>query len=61
MVARGSSYHFPIFCLIMMRVEAEDQELGCSISLFSYFLLEGGCCMGQDPQASVASWMGPSQ
>jgi hypothetical protein len=42
MVARGSSYHSPIFCLIMMRVGAEDQELGWSISLFSWFLLSGG-------------------
>jgi hypothetical protein len=25
---RGSSHHSPIFCLIMMKVGAEDQELG---------------------------------
>jgi hypothetical protein len=28
MVVRGIFYHSPIFCLIMMRVGAEDQELG---------------------------------
>jgi hypothetical protein len=28
MVARGSSYHSPIFCLIMMKVGAEDHKLG---------------------------------
>jgi hypothetical protein len=32
-------YHSPIFSLIMMRVGAEDQELGQSIGLFSCFLL----------------------
>jgi hypothetical protein len=32
-------YHGPIFSLIMMRVGAEDQELGQSIGLFSFFLL----------------------
>jgi hypothetical protein len=34
-------YHHPIFSLIMMRVGAEDQELGQSISLFSCSLLAG--------------------
>jgi hypothetical protein len=32
----------PFFCLIMMRLGAEDQELGQSIGLFSGFLLAGG-------------------
>jgi hypothetical protein len=35
-------YHSPIFSLIMMRVGAEDQELGRSIDLFNCFLLAGG-------------------
>jgi hypothetical protein len=47
MVARGSFYHFLIFCLIMMRVVAEDQELGWSIGLFSCFLLAGGIVWGR--------------
>jgi hypothetical protein len=34
-------YHSPVFSLIMMRVGAEDQELGQSLSLFSCFLLAG--------------------
>jgi hypothetical protein len=34
-------YHSPIFSLIMMRIGAEDQELGRSIGLFSCFLLAG--------------------
>jgi hypothetical protein len=44
---RGSSQHSPIFCLIMMRVGAEDQELGWNISLFSHFLLSGGIVWGR--------------
>jgi hypothetical protein len=40
----------------MMRVGAEDKELGQSIGLFSCFLLAGGHCMGQDPQAPVSWW-----
>jgi hypothetical protein len=40
-------YHSPIFSLIMMRVGAEDQELGQSISLFSCFLLSGGIVWGR--------------
>jgi hypothetical protein len=44
---RGSSYHSPIFCLIMMKVRAEDQELGQSISLVSCFLLTGGVIWGR--------------
>jgi hypothetical protein len=47
MVARGSSYHSPIFCLIMMRVGAEDQELERSIGLFSCFLLAGCVIWGR--------------
>jgi hypothetical protein len=35
-------YHSPIFSLIMMKIGAEDQKLGRSISLFSCFLLAGG-------------------
>jgi hypothetical protein len=35
-------YHSPIFSLIMMRIGAEDQELGQSIHLLSCFLLAGG-------------------
>jgi hypothetical protein len=34
-------YHSPNFSLIMMKVGAEDQELGQSIGLFSCFLLAG--------------------
>jgi hypothetical protein len=40
-------YHFPIFSLIMMRVGAEDQELGQSIGLFSCFLLTGAVVWGR--------------
>jgi hypothetical protein len=40
-------YHSPIFSLIMMRVGAEDQELGRSIDLFSCFLLAGGIVWGR--------------
>jgi hypothetical protein len=40
-------YHSPIFSLIMMRVGAEDQELGQSICLFSCFLLAGGIVWGR--------------
>jgi hypothetical protein len=47
MLARGSSYHSPTFCLIMMRVGAEDQELGWSIGLFSCFLLAGVVVWGR--------------
>jgi hypothetical protein len=35
-------YHSPVFSLIMMKVGAEDQELGLSIGLFRCFLLAGG-------------------
>jgi hypothetical protein len=37
----------PFFCLIMMRVGAEDQELGQSIGLFSCFLLAGVVVWGR--------------
>jgi hypothetical protein len=40
-------YHSPIFSLIMMRVGAEDQELGRSINLFNCFLLAGGIVWGE--------------
>jgi hypothetical protein len=40
-------YHSPIFSLIMMRVGAEDQELGRSIDLFNCFLLAGGIVWGR--------------
>jgi hypothetical protein len=40
-------YHSPIFSLIMMRVGAEDQELGRSIDLFNCFLLAGGVVWGR--------------
>jgi hypothetical protein len=40
-------YHSPIFSLIMMRVGAEDQELGQSIDLFNCFLLAGGVVWGR--------------
>jgi hypothetical protein len=40
-------YHSPIFSLMMMRVGAEDQELGPSIGLFSCFLLAGGVVWGR--------------
>jgi hypothetical protein len=43
---RRGSYHSPIFCLTMMKVGAEDQELGQSICLFSCFLLAGGIVWG---------------
>jgi hypothetical protein len=39
-------YHSPIFSLIMMRVGAEDQELGRNIDLFNCFLLAGGVVWG---------------
>jgi hypothetical protein len=34
--------HSPIFSLIIMKIGAEDQELGQSIDLFNCFLLAGG-------------------
>jgi hypothetical protein len=40
-------YRSPVFSLIMMRVGAEDQELGQSISLFSCFLLAGAVVWGK--------------
>jgi hypothetical protein len=40
-------YHSPIFSLLMMRVRAEDQELGQSIGLFSCFLLAGVAVWGR--------------
>jgi hypothetical protein len=40
-------YHSPIFSLIMMRVGAEDQELGRSIDLFKCFLLAGDVVWGR--------------
>jgi hypothetical protein len=40
-------YRSPIFSLIMMRVGAEDQELGQSIGLFNCFLLAGGVVWGR--------------
>jgi hypothetical protein len=35
----------------MMKIGAEDQELGQSIGLFNCFLVAGGVCVGQDPQS----------
>jgi hypothetical protein len=40
-------YHSAIFSLIMMRVGAEDQELGQNIGLFSCFLVAGGVVWGR--------------
>jgi hypothetical protein len=47
MAANLLFYHSPIFSLTMMRVGAEDQELGQSIGLFSYFLLAGDIVWGR--------------
>jgi hypothetical protein len=41
---RGSSYHSPMFCLIMMKVGAEDQELGQSIGLLAASCWQGALC-----------------
>jgi hypothetical protein len=60
-------YRSSIFSLIMMRVEAEDQELGGSISLVSCFLLTGDIvwgrilrllCPGGGPQSSTLDGFG---
>jgi hypothetical protein len=60
-------YHSPIFSLIMMRIGAEDQELGRSIRLFGYFLLAGGAewgrilrllCPGGGPHSSPLDGFG---
>jgi uncharacterized membrane protein len=40
-------YHSHIFSLIIMKVGAEDQELGQSIILFRCFLLAGGIVWGR--------------
>jgi hypothetical protein len=46
-MATLSFYHSSIFSLIMMRIGAEDQELGRSIDLFNCFLLAGGVVWGR--------------
>jgi hypothetical protein len=40
-------YHSPIFSLIMMRVGAEDQELGQSNGLLAAFFWQGGIVWGK--------------
>jgi hypothetical protein len=54
MVARGSSYHSPIFCFLKREGEEKGWVLGCSLILW-LLSASGECCMGQDPQAPV-SW-----
>jgi hypothetical protein len=40
-------YHSPIFCLIMMRVGADDRELGRSIGLLAASCWQGGTVWGR--------------